>query len=274
MIVAPIATPVRDDSRLATKSIWLPPGTWIEWFTGTQLQGPAKIDRSFALDEIPVYVKAGAIIPMKPNIITIFPGGDGETRLYEDSGDGLGYKSNEFAWTTIRHAGNKIEILPAQGSYAGMPASRGYEIRLVNTLPPESVSGGTWTYDGPTLTTIVTVPPHPVNQRVEVTVNAPAAPPELVNGVRGEIARLRTAMEILDASWPNGWSPDIVIDAAQTGRRITLKPATARAELEKLHGEEPAIIDAIAKMDVSCSFTALALNHLGHATTCVAAPAK
>ena len=37
---------------------------------------------------------------------------------------------------------------------------------------------------------------------------------------------------------------------------------------------EPAIIDAISKMDVGCGFTALALNHLGQATTCVAAPAK
>ncbi|HJT16583.1 MAG TPA: TIM-barrel domain-containing protein [Thermoanaerobaculia bacterium] len=274
MIVAPIASPVRDDSQLATKPIWLPPGTWIEWFTGTQLQGPAKIDRSFALDEIPVYVKAGAIIPMKPNIITIFPGADGETRLYEDEGDSLGYKSNQFAWTTIRHTGNKIEILPPQGSYPGMPASRAYEIRLINTLPPQSVGGGTWTYDGPTLTTTINVPLHPVHQRVEVTVNAPAAPPELVSGVRGEIARLREAMEILDASWPNGWSPDIVIDAAQTGRRITLQPSTARAELEKLRGEQAAIAEAIAKMDVGCAFTVVALNHLGHPMSCVAAPAK
>ncbi|HLJ74351.1 MAG TPA: TIM-barrel domain-containing protein [Thermoanaerobaculia bacterium] len=290
MIVAPIAAPVRDDSRVATQKIWLPPGTWIEWFTGAQLQGPAKIERSFALDEIPVYVRAGAIIPMQralslgrgwreapgegPLIVDIFPRADGETRLYEDAGDSLGYKTNEFAWTTVRHGGNKIEILPAEGSYPGMPASRGYEIRLVNTLPPDSVAGGTWTYDGPTLTTIINVPLHPVNQRVEVTVNAPAAPPELVNGVRGELNRLRTAMEILDTSWPNGWSPDIVIEAAQTGRRMTLHPAAAREELEKLQSEEPAILDAISKMDVDCGFTALALNHLGHVTTCVPAPAK
>ena len=78
-------------------------------------------------------------------------------------------------------------------------------------------------------------------------------------------------MEILDTSWPDGWSPDIVIDAAQTGRRITLQPSTARAELEKLQSEMPAIVDAIVKMDVDCRMTATALNHLGHATTCVPA---
>ena len=78
-------------------------------------------------------------------------------------------------------------------------------------------------------------------------------------------------MEILDTSWPNGWSPDIVIDAAQTGRRITLRPSTARAEIDKLEGETPAIVDAIMKMDVDCRITATALNHLGRPTTCAPA---
>jgi hypothetical protein len=274
MLVAPIATPVNDESKLATKSVWLPPGTWIEWFTGTELKGPAKVERSFALDEIPVYVKAGAIIPMQANkgdarlVLTIFAGDSGETRVYEDAGNSLGYKTSEFAWTTIRHSGDKIEILPAQGAYPGMPATRGYEIRLVNTLPPDSVTAGTWTYDGTTLTTIINVPPQPVKQRIEITVKAAPAP---TNGVRGELSRLRAAMEILDTSWPNGWSPDILIEAAQTGRRMTLRPSTAREEIEKLESETPAIVDAIMKMDVDCRMTATALNHLGHATTCAPA---
>jgi hypothetical protein len=274
MLVAPVVTPVSESSRLATESIWLPPGTWVEWFTGTELKGPAKIDRSFAIDEIPVYVKAGAIVPMQPKdkssqlIMTIFPGGNGETRVYEDAGNTPGYKTSEFTWTTIRHSGDKIEILPAQGSYPGLPASRGYEIRLVSTLPPQTVSGGSWAYDGNTLTTVITVPAHPVNERVEVDVTGAAAPAPLVSGVRGELARLRTAMEILDTSWPNGWSPDIVIEAAQAGRRMTLQPSTARAELEKLQRDMPEVYDAIAKMDVDCRITATALNHLGHTTTC------
>ena len=147
-----------------------------------------------------------------------------------------------------------------------MPANRGYEIRLVNALPPESATAP-WQYDGDTLTTTITIPPAPVNQRVEVIVKSSTAP----SGVRGQLARLRTAMEILDASWPNGWSPDILIEAAQTGRRITLRPSTARQELEKLQHDMPAIVDAISKMEVDCRFTATALNHLGRATTCVPA---
>jgi alpha-glucosidase (family GH31 glycosyl hydrolase) len=284
MLVAPVAAAVSDESRLATKSIWLPPGTWIEWFTGTELKGPAKIDRSFAIDEIPVYVKAGAIVPMQPKmrntaekpvdplILTIFPGEWVETRVYEDAGNSLGYKNSEFAWTTIRQSRQqKIEILPVEGSYPGMLSMRGYEIRLISTLPPDSVSGGTWSYDGATLTTIITVPPTPVNRRVEVLVKGSAAAATLVSGVRGRLARLRMAMDILNTSWPDGWSPDILIEAAQTGRRMTLDPSTAKEELEKLQGDMPAIVDSIAKMDVDCRMTATALRHLGRETACVPA---
>ena len=69
MLVAPITAPLASNNDLAAKSIWLPPGTWIEWFTGAVLKGPAKVERSFGLDEIPVYVKAGAIIPMQPKML-------------------------------------------------------------------------------------------------------------------------------------------------------------------------------------------------------------
>ena len=284
MIVAPVATPLKTDTQLAKESVWLPPGMWIEWFTGTELQGPAKVDRTFALEEIPVYVKAGAVIPMAPKmrstsekpvdplIVTIFPGPSGEARLYEDASNTIGYTGSEFAWTTIRQSNQQtIEILPVEGSYPAMPQKRGYEIRLVNTLPPAS-STYPWRYDGTTLTTIVSVPPQSVHRRVEVIVHAPPAPPALVSGVRGELARLRTAMSILNTSWPDGWSPDILVEAAQAGRRMTLRPDTAAAELQKLQHDMPAIVQAIQKMDVDCRTVALALNHLGRPTTCVAAP--
>lgn len=292
MLVAPVAAAVSDETLLATKTTWLPPGTWIEWFTGTELKGPVKIDRSFAIDEIPVYVRAGAIVPMQPKmrntaekrvdplILTIFPGESGETRVYEDAGNTLGYTRSEFAWTTVRHSQqadgtHRIEILPVEGAYPGMPVTRGYEIRLESTLPPVSVRSnrGTsgWRYDGATLTTVITVPPGPVNQRVDVIVKSPAGAARLLSGVRGQLARLRSAMDILNTSWPDGWSPDILIEAAQAGRRMTLQPSTARAELEKLQRDMPAIVEAIAKMDVDCRRTATALRHLGHEAVCVPA---
>lgn len=73
------------------------------------------------------------------------------------------------------------------------------------------------------------------------------------------------------STWPNGCSPDILIDAAQTGRRMTLHPSTARQELEKLQRDMPAIPDAIGRMGVDCTALTTALGHLGRAATCVPA---
>ena len=43
MMVAPITSPASRETRLAARTVWIPPGTWIEWFTGTLLQGPAAV---------------------------------------------------------------------------------------------------------------------------------------------------------------------------------------------------------------------------------------
>jgi len=300
MLVAPVTAAVNEQSLLATKSIWLPPGTWIEWFTGTRLKGPAKIEHPFALNEIPVYVKAGAIVPMQPKmrstgekpvdplILNVFPGDSGEARVYDDAGNSPGYKVSEFAWTTVRQSRlndgtRKIEIFPIEGNYPGMPAQRGYEIRLPMTFPPESVranganipyaSEGAapgWRYNGDKLTAVISLPRTSVKQKVEVLVKAPVAPAELLDGVPGKLARLRTAMTILDKMWNKDCcrSPDSLIEAAQTGRRISYKPASALDELRKLEKSMPGIIDEIVKLNVPCNPIIQAVGHVGRAVTC------
>jgi alpha-glucosidase len=314
MLGAPVTAPVSEADDLAAKTIWLPPGTWIEWFTGAVLKGPAKVERNFAIDEIPVYVKAGAIVPMQPKmlhtgekavdplILNVFPAdeagsnqenphpvapkpgatrvgqpaapsGAPPSRVYEDAGNTLGYKTNEFAWTEVRQSrqGNqlKIEIMPVSGSYPGMPVERGYEIRLPVSWPPESVSvngqavafsheGAVpgWRYDGDHLTTIISLPKQPVGRGAEVTVTFQTANDQrpttndLLSGAAGKIARIKRAMAMAEMSWPNGWAPDVMLDAAQTGNRIGLHPETAAQELERLQRNLPEItarLEALAR---------------------------
>jgi alpha-glucosidase len=273
MLVAPVTSAMEASTELATKSIWLPPGTWIEWFTGAILKGPAKLQRSFALDEIPVYVKAGAIVPLQPKmlhtgelpvdplILVAFPGAEGSSRIYGDSGNTLGYKSSEFSWTEVtqQRQGDQVTITipPLRGSYPGMPGERAYELRLPFSWPPESVSFNGrpvpfsregvvpgWHYDGDHLTTIVSIPRQPLTHKVEVTVSLPASAigkDQLLQGAAGAIARVKGAMAMAEMSWPNGWAPDVMIHAAQTGNRIALKPATAVEELERLQHDLPEI---------------------------------
>jgi alpha-glucosidase len=264
LLVAPITAALSPESDLATKSIWLPPGEWIEAFTGTRMKGPAKVERSFTLDEIPLYAKAGAIIPEQPPmlhtgekpvdpLVLIFePGANGSTRVYDDAGNTLGYKKNEFTWTEVRQtrSGNsvKIEIMPASGSYPGMPKQRAYEVHLADSWPPQSVTVNgkptTWTYCGDYTFATISTPRFPVTQKVEIVVaTAPelARQEALLSGVRGRIARLKHAMALSERTWPNGWTPDALLSAAQTGNRISLDPQNALQEVQKLRAASPEI---------------------------------
>jgi len=70
-------------------------------------------------------------------------------------------------------------------------------------------------------------------------------------------------MHMLEKSWDRGWAPDILLEAAQTGRRISLRPTTAVAELQKLEKMWPEILKTIDEMGVDrVRFIEPALAHL------------
>jgi alpha-glucosidase len=295
LLVAPIAEAVSPNNLLAAEKIWLPPGNWIEWFTGKRLQGPAVVERSFAVDEIPLYAKAGSIIPMQPKmrytgekpvdplILTIFPGDSGSVRIYEDQGNSLGYKQNEFTWTAVRHARRndgtwKIEIFPAQGGYPNMLTERAYEIRLPGAWPAEAVSCNnqpvvfsreetvlSWRYDGDKLMMIISLPKFRVTEKVEVLIKTSAglaAGDQLLDEVPGKLARLRRVMPLLNRLWTKDWSPEILVAAAQTGNRISINPLSTLAELQKLEREFPEVLNQVRNMQGDSTTIAIALGHL------------
>ncbi len=117
MMVCPVTRPMYFDAdgEIAKPdlnvSVYLPEGGWYSLSTGEYFEGGGYISVCAPLDEIPVFVKAGSVIPFasyKPNAqaedditLTVFPGKDGETALYEDSGDGYGYENGEYKLTKI-----------------------------------------------------------------------------------------------------------------------------------------------------------------------------
>jgi hypothetical protein len=286
MVVAPVAKEISKESDLATVMVWLPEGTWYEWSTGALLKGPAKLSRTFALDELPVYVRAGAIIPMQPKmrhtgerpidplILAIYPGASGNTRVYEDAGDTLGYKTGEFAWTAVRHSETdadtkKITIEPVEGRYPGMPDHRSYEIRLVGDWPSDSVAvngkvlpASSIQYDGNRTTSIITTPEFSVQERVEVVVRSSGSNRGPLDAVPGIIARLTSAMQVLNGAWPKDWSPESLIRAAQTGERISLNPQSAQQELEQLQNVAPKVVSDVESMKADRALKDRALRHL------------
>jgi len=185
MLIAPVTEAMQNGH--STLKVWLPQGNnWFEWQTGTLLKGGQTITRSFALDEYPIYVKAGAIIPAyqqvknlskQPDqtVLYVFPAANGSTSVYEDAGNSKKYQT-EYATTTVssRHlTGRKqqITISPRKGAYTGMPAVRSYVVRLVGAEMPRSImvngkklkyaiepTFNTWNYNGKTMSVEISLP--------------------------------------------------------------------------------------------------------------------
>ena len=85
--------------------VYLPKGCdWYDYATSERHAGGTVVNRTVAIDEIPVYVRAGSIMPVGPDVqytaerrwdnlpVTVYPGADGDFTLYEDEGDGYNYE--------------------------------------------------------------------------------------------------------------------------------------------------------------------------------------
>lgn len=175
ILVAPVTAPGKEG--YATVKVWLPEGKWYEWQTGTMLDGGRTVERTFALDEYPVYVRAGAILPMYGDtvknlnandeeiLLTLFPGGSGEFSLYEDNGDDKRYAA-EFARTHLKSVrdGNLLTVTVGKrtGAYRGMPAERKFSVKVLASAAPVSVTvdgaKADWTYLGEEFALVVEIP--------------------------------------------------------------------------------------------------------------------
>lgn len=151
LMVAPVTT-----KGAITRSVYLPEGTWFNYWTGEKYDGANYVHVVAPLDTIPLFVKAGAIIPMQPemlytgerpvDVITldIFPYGDSSYDLYEDDGLSLDYKKGSFALTRISASLSayslKLKIAKPNGNFK--PAKHTYLAKIHWNLknPPKMVT--------------------------------------------------------------------------------------------------------------------------------------
>ena len=106
IMAAPVLRP-----GITCRAVYLPAGDWFDWWTNEPLVGGRYILAEAPLERMPLYVKAGAVVPLAPVTqhsqlpsqlqVKIWPG-TGEWTLYEDDGDGFEYKDGNFATTTYR----------------------------------------------------------------------------------------------------------------------------------------------------------------------------
>ncbi len=139
-----------------TDRVYLPAGTWINYWTGAETVGPCWVPNEYPEDRGgPLFVKAGAMLPQWPPMLhvghrsvetldlEVFPGADGEFTLYEDDSESLEHLAGRVAVTRFacRQQGKVFElaISPRSGEYAGMPKQRSFACRVHLALPPSSL---------------------------------------------------------------------------------------------------------------------------------------
>jgi len=137
---------VVDYSEIKSKSIYLPQGTdWYDFWTGEKMSGGQTVQKKTPLDIIPLYVKAGSILPLGPKVqyatekkwdkleIRIYEGANGEFTLYEDENDNYNYEKGVHS-TIIFSWNNQQKVLTIgdrKGAYPGMLTNRKFNIVLV-----------------------------------------------------------------------------------------------------------------------------------------------
>ena len=237
LLSAPVVTPL-GSNQMAQKNVWIPPGQWFLIHTGSLFTGPKTVSFSFDLSEIPVFARAGSVIPRIPiseNVLGIarrpygvlqfdfIPGeNSGKTSVYEDDGVSNDYLTPAYFYTNVGFtrmgSSYSISLTHTAGNFVGKPASRIYRFHLLNYLPLSSTSnvngiqlkyssnGGayTWRYDGPTFTTIIETGPISTDASSSVKANVDVAyslrdfSPSVVQSFRGLFLKADLSKRNLD----------------------------------------------------------------------------
>ena len=153
--------------KARSRSVYFPAGGWYDAYTGTYIPGGERITVDAPYERMPLYVRAGSIVPMGPDMewsdekpagdltLLVYAGADACFTLYED--DGLTYAYEKGAYSTIGLHWNDAErclsIGAREGSYPGMAATRDFRVVLVSRdhpVPLDTWSAGETVvaYDG------------------------------------------------------------------------------------------------------------------------------
>lgn len=144
LLVSPITEKQDPEVRAAKVTTWLPEGMWVDFFTGMVYQGGRMIDLWRGVEDMPVLMKAGAIVPMKDMAdydsstdnpkameVRVFPAEDGTFTLWEDQGDTPVDKEENWVATQLTFTGGEEDtftIGKALGNVSVIPESRSWKV--------------------------------------------------------------------------------------------------------------------------------------------------
>src|SRR5262249_21794251 len=126
MLVAPV-----DEKGMTERKLYLPEGDWYDFWTNEKQAGKREVVRKVDLATMPLYVRAGAVLPLDPvrqytaepttesTTIRVYPGKDGDCRLYDDDGTSLGYTKGQFTRTKLTWDDKARKLTIEQDGTAG-----------------------------------------------------------------------------------------------------------------------------------------------------------
>ena len=139
-LVSPVTEPGVNRRRL-----YLPAGKWYDFWSGGAVEGPRRLDAAAPLERLPLYMRAGSIVPLGPALewsqekpedpieIRVYPGADGEFTLYEDENDNYNYEKGVYATISLSwdDARQVLTIGDRQGKFPGMLKNRTFHVVVV-----------------------------------------------------------------------------------------------------------------------------------------------
>ena len=140
ILVNPVTEP-----GASSRHLYLPQARWFDFWTGTSAQGGKFVDVPAPIERMPLYVRAGSIIPLGPEEeystqkpadlieLRIYPGADGDFTVYEDENDSYNYEKGQYATIPIHwnDASRVLTIGERKGSFPGMLTNRTFNIVFV-----------------------------------------------------------------------------------------------------------------------------------------------
>jgi len=147
ILVAPVT-----EKGATVKKVYLPRGNWFDFWTEQQQEGGREISRDVDLSTMPLYVRAGSILPIGPvkqyasehvegpTTLVIYPGVDGTCSLYEDDGASFNYRKGEWTKTEAKwnNATRKLSLHATGGSKTAYKRRR-FEVRVAGEKATKSV---------------------------------------------------------------------------------------------------------------------------------------
>ena len=148
ILVAPVT-----EKGATSRKVYLPRGTWYDFWTEERIEGGREINRTVDLSTLPLYVRAGTILPMGPIQqytgektdgslgLRVYAGADGGFTLYEDDGVSFGYRDGDWMGIAMTwdDKGHRLYLRLADGSRMRHPLERRIEVRLTPGEPSRLV---------------------------------------------------------------------------------------------------------------------------------------